>query len=635
MCGIAGVYDYTGSGTPDAACLPAMLEAMIHRGPDDEGTHQERGLALGARRLSIIDVDGGHQPIANEDGSVVVVSNGEIYNFLELRERLISRGHRMRTDCDTEVIVHLYEEYGDDCVAHMRGMFAFAVWDARRRRLLVARDRIGIKPLYWTDDGRRFAFASEIKSLLECTNVSAEVNFKALAAMLTLKYVPTPMTAFENIHSLPPGHLIVCDESGLRRRQWWDLHFEAADGRSSTISAPLDLESEVSRLRQLLEGVVRSHMMSDVPYGAFLSGGVDSSTIVALMSKELGRPITTFAAGYTGLGSEVSELRYARLVAERYETDHHEVIVGAQDLVDLAEKIVWHLDEPLADDACLPNYMVARKARDHVKMVLTGEGGDELFSGYARYVAELQFGRVAPLVPMKIRATLARAARARRGETRWQLAANAFAQAGQAARLAAYTPLLMQERLRALAVGPLAAAARELDIQELMGSHLSRTAAPNTLNRMMYFDFQHWLPDYLLLRGDKTSMAASVEARVPLLDHVLAEHAASLPPSLKIHGPRRIRKYLLREVARPLLPEPILSRSKKGFPVPLGSWFRGGAREFCHDLLGVEAVTRRGLFSPPRVAQLLREHDSGIADHGSVLWGLLSVELWHRRFIDG
>ena len=540
MCGIAGVYDYTGSGTRDLACLPAMLEAMIHRGPDDEGTHQERGLALGARRLSIIDVAGGHQPIANEDGSVVVVSNGEIYNFHELRGRLISRGHRMRTDCDTEVIVHLYEEHGEDCVAHLRGMFAFAVWDARRRRLLIARDRIGIKPLYWTDDGRRLAFASEIKSLLECTNVSAEVNFQALAAMLALKYVPTPMTMFESIHSLPPGHLIVSDESGVRHRQWWDLDFASGDGRASGRSGPLDLQNEVRRLRELLQDVVRSHMMSDVPYGAFLSGGIDSSLIVALMSEELDRPVTTFAAGYTGVGSEVSELHYARLVAERYQTDHHEVIVGAGDLVELAEKVVWHLDEPLADDACLPNYMVARKARDHVKMVLTGEGGDELFSGYARYVAELQLRRVAALVPMKVRTALARSARARRGEARWQVAANALAQAGQAARLAAYTPLLMQERLRALAVGPLAAAAHELDLQELMGRHLIRTSAPNTLGRMMYFDFQHWLPDYLLLRGDKTSMAASVEARVPLLDHVLAEHAAALPPSLKMHGPRRV-----------------------------------------------------------------------------------------------
>ena len=631
MCGIAGVYDYTASGTNDVAFLSAMLEAMIHRGPDDEGTHYERGLSLGARRLSIIDVDGGHQPIANEDGSILVVSNGEIYNFRALRERLVSRGHHMRTDCDTEVIVHLYEEHGDDCVAHLRGMFAFAIWDSRRCRLLVARDRIGIKPLYWMDDGRRLAFASEIKSLLECPSVHPDVNFKALAAMLTLKYVPTPLTMFENVHSLPPGHLMVIDESGVRLRQWWDLEFESA----STTTGAVNLESEVGRLRELLQDVVRSHMMSDVPYGAFLSGGIDSSTIVALMSEELDRPVTTFAAGYSGSGSEVSELHYARLVADRYETDHHEVIVGASDLVELAEKIIWHLDEPLADDACLPNYMVARKARDHVKMVLTGEGGDELFSGYARYVAELQLRRVAAVVPVKIRSALARSARARRGEARWQVAANALAQTGQAARLAAYTPMLMQERLRALATGPLAAAARELDLQELMGGHLVRTTAPDTVSRMMYFDFQHWLPDYLLLRGDKTSMAASVEARVPLLDHVLAEHAASLPPSLKMHGAGRIRKYLLREVARPLLPEPILSRPKKGFPVPLGTWFRGGAREFCHDLLGVEAVTRRGLFSPPRVAQLLREHDSGTADHGSVLWGLLSVELWHRRFIDG
>ena len=375
-------------------------------------------------------------------------------------------------------------------------------------------------------------------------------------------------------------------------------------------------------------------MISDVPYGAFLSGGIDSSTIVGLMSLQLGRPVSTFSVGYEGDGEALSELSYAKLVAERYATDHHEVLIGGHDFVQFAEKVVWHLDQPLADDACLPNLMVSQLAQQHVKMVLTGEGGDELFAGYTRYAAELRLGPIAGHVPSAIQRLMRAAASRRPGVSRSQLAVYALAEPSEASRLSLYTPLMLPETRERLITPLMQAAVSRVRTNDLFENDLHRTDATCRLHRMLYVDAQHWLPDYLLLRGDKTSMAESLEARVPLLDHPLVEYAATLPPQLKIHGVRQSRKYLLREAARDLLPPPILSRSKKGFPVPISQWLRGAAREFCHDLLAADVVRRRGLFDQTAVTALLRQHDSRAADHGSLLWGLMSVELWHRQYID-
>jgi asparagine synthase (glutamine-hydrolysing) len=627
MCGIAGMYGYADGMTVTRDAVVEMLDALVHRGPDDQGIHADEGVALGTRRLSIIDVPGGHQPIANEDGSIVVAFNGELYNYRELRERLRSAGHTLRTEGDTEVLVHLYEDLGDDCVHELRGMFGFAIWDSRRRRLLIARDRIGIKPVYWADDGRRLLFGSEIKALLRHPTLDARLNMDALAAFMLLRYVPSPRTMFEGINSLLPGHLLICDRSGVRSRRWWDLSFVPA------VPPPSEAEA-ADRVRAMLEDAVVSHMISDVPYGAFLSGGVDSSTIVALMSRHLGRPVSTFAVGYEGAGAAMSELRYARMVADRYETDHHEVLIGAEDFTRCAEKVVWHLDQPLADDACVPNYMVSDLARRHVKMVLTGEGGDELFGGYARYAAELRLAPISTRMPQRMRLLAQAASQRRPGLSRPQVAVYALAQRDEPARLAMYTALMHPETRSELACGALNTVADATPAGGLFAQHLERTDAEGRLNRMLYLDTQHWLPDYLLLRGDKTSMAASLEARVPLLDHHLVEYAAALPASMKVHGVRQSRKHLLREVAKGLLPEPILSRSKKGFPVPISQWLRGGARDFCRDLLAPEVTRRRGLFAPEVMARLLDEHDSAAADHGSVLWALLSVEIWHRLYID-
>ena len=625
MCGIAGSYHY-GPGRPvDGDVIGRMLSTIRHRGPDDEGIYAEDGLALGARRLSIIDVAGGHQPIANEDGSVVVAFNGEIYNYRELTVGLRARGHTFTSATDTEVIAHLYEEYGEDCVRYLRGMFGVAVWDARRRRLFLARDRLGIKPLYYTVAGERLIFGSEIKAILQHPDVDARLDLDALSIFLSLKYVPAPRTMFEGILALPPGFSLTCDPSGVRVRSYWDLSFARPEGRRLSEAAYAE------QLEGLLRESVKLHLVSDVPFGAFLSGGVDSSTIVALMSQFLDEPVKTFSVGFEGDGVEFSELPYARMVARQYETDHHEVLVGPRDLIDLAEKVVWHLDQPIGDEACLANYMVAELASRHVKMVLTGEGGDELFAGYARYAGE----RFSPLVrrlPAAARSLALAASERLPGLRRPKLALRALCEPDETSRLTSWFPLFNRAMKEALLSDELKHELNDTSADHVFGEQLARTDARDPLSRMLYVDTKLWLPDDLLARGDKTSMAASVEARVPLLDHKLVEFAASLPPGLKLKG--LTRKYLLKKVARAWLPAPIIDRKKQGFPTPMSQWFRRDARGFVRDVLAPATLRRRGLFDADFVGRLLHEHETGFADHGALLWGLLSVELWHRLYID-
>jgi asparagine synthase (glutamine-hydrolysing) len=624
MCGICGVVDYRLKRRIDRAGLDGMLETIWHRGPDDDGSYVVENVGLGSRRLSIIDVAGGKQPITNEEGSVVLVFNGEIYNYRELREQLRSRGHTFGTQSDTEVIVHLYEESGEDCVHALRGMFSFALWDTKLRKLLLVRDRLGIKPLYYADPGGRLVFGSEIKAILADRAATVEPNFEALANYLALKYVPAPQTMFEGISALPPGHLLTCDESGVKIRRYWDLTFAeepAARGE----------EEYAEALAELLRDSVRAHLVSDVPFGAFLSGGVDSSTVVALMSEVLDEPVKTFSVGFAGDGAQYSELPYARRVAERYETDHHEVVVEAYHLVDLAEKVVWHLDQPIADDACLANYLVSELASRHVKMVLTGEGGDELFGGYARHAGE-QLSGVFGAVPRPVRALALRAAGRVPGLRRPKLALYALCQPDEISRLTNWFPLFNTDMRASLLGSAMRAHVADDSAHRVFAEHLEDLQTRDPLSRMLYLDTKLWLPDDLLARGDKMSMAASLEARVPLLDHHVVEFAATVPSRLKVN--RLARKYLLKKVSRPLLPAEVIDRKKQGFPMPMSVWFRGPAREFARDLLSAETVGRRGLFEPAYVERLLREHDSGFADNGSLLWGLVSVELWHRLFID-
>jgi len=625
MCGIAGVYEYATGRPVGSQILLDMLSVIRHRGPDDEGTYIDNHLAMGMRRLSIIDLPGGKQPISNEDGSVTVVFNGEIYNYVELRERLRARGHRLVTASDTEVIVHLYEDLGEDCVRELRGMFAFALWDARRQRLFIARDRLGIKPLYYMEHRGRLIFASEIKAILQHPGVSADINVEALSHFLSLKYVPAPQTMFDGIQALPPGHTITCDRQKLDVRSYWHLSFARGDNYN------LSEEACADRLAELLRECVKLHLVSDVPFGAFLSGGVDSSTIVALMSQLLDKPVKTFSVGFDGEGAGFSELPYARLVSKRYETDHHEIFVRPRDLTNLAEKVIWHLDQPIADNACVANYMVAELASRHVKMVLTGEGGDELFAGYARYAGEAMWPWFRH-IPAPARSLAMGLAKRIPGFRRPKLALFALCQPNEVTRLANWFPLFNREMRASLLSDQFKRALSGVSAETILAQHLAATDATDPLHRMLYVDTKLWLPDDLLARGDKTSMASSLEARVPLLDHKLVEFAASLPPRMKLKG--LTRKYLLKKVARRWLPAEVIDRKKEGFPMPFSIWFRKEAREFVRDLLSSETIKRRGFLDAAYVDKLLQDHEAGVADHGSLLWGLLSVELWHRIFLD-
>lgn len=625
MCGICGIHVQTDDAPIDPNVLVGMLDHIYHRGPDDDGVYLEPGLALGMRRLSIIDLVGGKQPITNEDGRIVVVFNGEIYNYQELTKELVARGHRFTTSSDTEVIVHLYEELGEECLHQLRGMFSFAVWDKGTRRLFIARDRLGIKPLYYTEIGHQLVFASEIKAILQHPAVKVTPSLPAISNFLSLKYVPSPQTMFAGIKSLPPGYCLTSDKNGTRVRQYWDLSYREGE------KAKGSEEEYAKRLDDLLRESVRLELRSDVPFGAFLSGGVDSSLIVALMSEYLDEPVKTFSVGFEGDAESFSELPYARLAAQRYGTDHHEVIVRPEDFIDLAEKVAWHLDQPIADEACLAIYMLSDLASKQVKMVLTGEGGDELFAGYARYAGEKLSGLFRS-IPAPAKSLMLGGVGRMPGLRRPKMALYALCQSDEVRRITNWFPLLNEDMKASLLssemVGRLDGALR----CEVFGEHLARTDARTPLNRMLYVDTKLWLADALLARGDKITMASSLEARVPFLDHKLVEFAASLPPKLKLNG--LMRKYLLKKVARGYLPTQIIDRQKKGFPMPTSVWYRKQARSFVRDTLSPATIKQRGLFNPAAVEKLLNDHEAELADHAAIIWGLLGLELWFRLFSD-
>jgi asparagine synthase (glutamine-hydrolysing) len=624
MCGITGVFEYQRRAPVHPDLLQRMTDVIHHRGPDDAGVFFRGPIALGMRRLSIIDLEGGRQPLSNETGEVTVIFNGEIYNFRSLQDQLAKRGHLLQTASDTEVIVHLYEEHGDECVHWLRGMFGFALWDRERERLLLARDRLGIKPLYYADVNGTLVFGSEIKSILQHPAISAQLDSDALNNFLSLKYVPSPQTMFRGIHALPPGFLLTCDRNGITLRRYWNLSFSFQTSASEAECA--------EQLDALLRESVLLHMQSDVSFGAFLSGGLDSSTIVALMANDLNQPVNTFSVGFEGQGSEISEAHYAKLVANHFGTCHHEVLITAADFLDHAERVIWHLDQPVADLACFANMMLAECASHHVKMVLTGEGGDELFAGYARYVGE-RFRPLTKLLPPWAGDTLVHASSFLPGLRRPKLALNALMESEEPSRLLHWFPLFTtREKTELVSRG----VARDISLlasaEKVFADSLRGVDSTVPLNRMLYVDTKLWLPDDLLARGDKMSMAASIEARVPLLDHKVVEFAASLPCHLKLRN--LTRKYLLKKVAAKILPPAIIHRKKQGFPIPISTWFRGEAKQFMTDLLSRETVKRRGLFDADYVQEIVQQHLRGTTDRGAQLWGLVLVELWHRQFLD-
>jgi asparagine synthase (glutamine-hydrolysing) len=626
MCGIVGILKFDRGETPEEARLKRMRDVLRHRGPDGEGLWIDGPVGLGHRRLAIVDVAGGQQPMANEDGSVWITYNGEIYNHSVLRPDLEAKGHRYQTRSDTETIVHLYEEEGERCVEQLQGMFAFALWDTTRERLLLARDRLGIKPLYYALTDGELLFASEIKAILAAGPIRAELDPAVLPEFLATRYVAGDGTFFRGIRKLQPGHTLTWSPSeGSRTRRYWQLPVGADDRPDGLRERAVDLEAR-------LERVVRSHLMSDVPLGLFLSGGLDSTGLAALMAPMVGERLRTFAVGFDD--EATNELPYARLAAEAVGARHHEVVVSAEEFVNSLPRLVWHEDEPVAFPSSVALNFVSQLARPHVKVVLTGEGSDELFMGYNWYRVTAwneRLGRLyGALTPGTVREGVRRAIpRLPRAVSRY--ARRSFLALGTGPRELFYEnfavfsatqrrALLLDRRLTD-AVDPYQEQLRCFD--QFPGS---------TLDRMSRADLQTYVVE-LLMKQDQMSMAASIESRVPFLDHELVEHVVKIPAQFKIRGVTT--KAVLREALRERVPGEILSRRKMGFPVPFGRWareqFSGLVRE---TILGPRAVAR-GLFEARVLEQLVGEHEAGAENHADRLWLLVNLEIWQRVFLDG
>lgn len=627
MCGICGVYNFDLDETVQGEALQAMNRQLVHRGPDDEGRHIDRNVGLAMRRLSIVDLKSGHQPLSNEDGTVWIVFNGEIYNHADLRPDLERRGHRYRTRSDTETIIHLYEEYGEDCVRRLRGMFAFAIWDSRRRQLFCARDRFGIKPFYYILNDRRLLFASEIKALLQFPGVRAELNTNGIPEYLAFGYLTGAKTLFAGIERLQPGHWLVADRrETVRAVRYWDLPQGGSGDQQS-------FRKYVRGYGDLLEQTVRDHLMSDVPLGMLLSGGLDSSVVAALMQRSQKDSIRTFSVGYPEF--ESSELPMARRVAQHLGTEHHEVTVNAERFFCSLPSLIWHEDEPLVWPSSVPLYFVCRRAREDVKVVLTGEGSDETLAGYDRYAWTLLNRRFDTVyrqaMPKFIRGWIAD-----------QISRASWLDAGSRRRLGHTFLGRDGSSIESLYFDNFYAAfSREeqggLLVDGLVGNPYQDSldcwnkSAGSFLARLLHFDVKTYLAE-LLMKQDSMSMAASIESRVPYLDHVLAEYALQIPASYQVR--RLAGKRVLKTAARSLLPREVIEQRKKGFPTPWRTWLSSGWIEGIERLLLDSRSERRGLFRPEAVRLLFLQHRNGLVDHSGRIWRLLNLELWHRVFVD-
>jgi asparagine synthase (glutamine-hydrolysing) len=617
MCGIAGIVSLEGQPVLEQE-LRNMCSAIAHRGPDDEGFYFQTGVGLGMRRLSIIDLDSGRQPVSNEDGTVWVVFNGEIYNFQELRQQLKGRGHVFSTHGDTETIVHLYEEYGNHCVDHLRGMFAFALWDERHKRLLVARDRLGIKPLYYAEIGGRILFASELKSILQLPEVGRSFNWSAVSHLFSFLSTPPTEAIVDGVHKLEPGHLLTASPGGTPViERYWELSFEPDYGKEE--------DYFVEHVRGLLEESVRLHMVSDVPLGAFLSGGIDSSSIVATAARLTDAPLKTFSIGFSE--PDYNELEYARVVAKRFRTEHHELTLGP-DSLDRLEDLAWHLDEPFGDSSAIPTFMVSKLAAQSVKVVLSGDGGDELFAGYDKYLVEKRERGYTPL-PALIRTVLGKIGRTMPDGMRGRNLLRHMSLAGAERYLDACT-LFRRDDMKKLF---------RPDVFELLAPYepwrakaaYMESGERHWLSNLQGLDVNNYLPLDILTKVDRMSMAHSIETRVPLLDHKLVEFAATIPPEMNLRG--GTTKYVLKRAMKGILPERIINRPKNGFAVPLGYWFRGKLGSYVRDLLLGESARRRGFFNAPYIEDLVAQHERG-RNLDLQLWTLISFELWARVFLD-
>jgi asparagine synthase (glutamine-hydrolysing) len=624
MCGIAGIVSSDRTERIEEALVRQMCDAIVHRGPDDEGLLAARNVGLGMRRLSIIDLSGGHQPIFNEDRSVWIVFNGEIYNFPELRPELEARGHRFTTNTDTETIVHLYEDMGADCVQKLRGMFAFALWHERRQSLLIARDRLGKKPLHYALHNGKLYFASEIKSILTVAPELAEVNRAALMQYMYLGYVPDPATAFLNIHKLPPGHLLEFQHGDIRVRKYWDLP------QYGTYQ-PKSEEELLEEMERRLAEATRIRLISDVPLGALLSGGTDSSTVVALMARASSKPVKTFAIGFRQ--ADFDESQYARLVAQKFATEHHELVLEP-DVVASLEKLTSSLEEPFSDPSILPTYFVSCLARQHVTVALSGDGGDELFAGYTRYGIQ-QRRQASAMVPQ----SLWRFYRDRlfpllpKGMRGRQLSYNLSLPwreryADEVCLIPAFErdmPLLSPEFRATIAESG--------DPQDILLNLFNAAPADDPISQMLYVDTKTYLVEDILTKVDRMSMLTSLEVRVPILDHTFVEWVTSLGPEWKMRGGQQ--KYIFRKLAERVgVPKDVLYRPKRGFALPLIHWTRNEMKDMILSVLLDTRTLQRGYLDPDGVRHLVDEHMSGKRNHSGRVWRLLLFELWHRNFLE-
>jgi asparagine synthase (glutamine-hydrolysing) len=634
MCGIFGVVGLNGREAGDESTLERMGEVQFHRGPDDHGYFVGRGVAFGMRRLSIIDLSGGHQPIANENRTVWTVCNGEIYNFQELREILTGKGHTFRSHSDTEVLVHLYEEEGVPFLKRLRGMFALAIWDEPRQRLVLARDRLGKKPLYVRREANRLLFASELKSIIWDPAVPRRLDPEALGEYLALGYVPAPLTMFEGVEKLQPGHALVIEQDRISDHEYWEVRFDQTDRATE--------EEWAERVREKLLESVRIRLVSDVPLGAFLSGGVDSSAIVSAMASLTSRPVKTYSIGFEGKDAYYNELPYARMVAERLKTDHHEIIVKPQ-VAELLPKLIWHLDEPIADSAQVTTYLVAQLARRSVTVILSGVGGDELFGGYRRYLGR-GLMRYFRLLPKSIRTWLLPSLLAKLPQDRHSCVQNyiryatAFVKSSELPpdlRYLSYIALCSPEVRAGLLREPrtFGVGVDSPALSKVMSQHFDRVKGADELDQMIYVDMKTSLPDDLLLLTDKMTMAVSLECRAPFMDHELVELTSRMPADMKIRG--LTMKYILKKALTPWLPAEILHRKKRGFGAPMGSWLRAELGPLIADTLSETAVRRRGLLDWRAVKSLLDAHQAKQEDHTDPLLALINLELWCRIFLDG
>jgi asparagine synthase (glutamine-hydrolysing) len=626
MCGLTGIFEYERPSAIPQELVHRMNETIVHRGPDDEGVFVGPGIGLGFRRLSIIDLSGGHQPIANEDGSIWVMLNGEIYNYPELSKELLDRGHKLATRSDTETIVHLYEEYGEGCFARLRGMFAIVLWDSRQRKLLMARDRVGKKPLFYSADGKRILFGSELKALLAGDNLPRDIDPQALSDYFSFGYIPAPKTIYRSVRKVLPGHYVVVSRDGaLRETSYWNLSFRETEQRSEADWCEL--------LRQELSEATQVRLMSDVPLGAFLSGGVDSSSVVAMMAKLMNQPVTTCSIGFDE--PEYDEAEFARKIAAQFHTEHHEQVVQP-DALAIVDKLAWHYDEPFADSSAIPTYYVSWIARQHVTVALGGDGGDENFAGYRRYYFDALENRLRRHVPPGLRAHvfgplgrwypgLAWAPRVFRAKATFQSLSRDPLE-GYFNSISVFRP---DEKPRLLLEG-FRNELKGYDSIDVLRHHYNRAGTDDLLSRIQYVDIKTYLTDDILAKVDRASMAVSLEVRAPLLDHRLMEMVARMPSSLKLRS--RQGKYIFKKALETVLPREILYRAKQGFAVPLDHWFRNELKEMAHEaIFGVQD----GILDHRYLQKTWDQHQRGTFDRSAYLWAVLMFRKWQRGFAAG